>query len=157
MTCPVVRWIAALLVAALTVSVSPGTVSAQASPRVAVPAASEVAADIRTAVEAARRRFEARDAPGVLAYLSEQYRSGGLTKADVRQQLLGIFGLYQELRARVVVDRVEIVDGATWVYTTGEVSGRLPLMGWMSVLTWQGEPEVARREDARWRLVGFQD
>jgi len=36
------------------------------------------------------------------------------------------------------------------------VSGRLPLVGWVTVLTWQNEPEVARREDAGWRLFGFQ-
>ena len=55
------------------------------------------------------------------------------------------------------VDRVEQVNGATWVYTSGEVAGRLPLMGWVTVLAWQGEPEVARREAAGWRLFGFQD
>jgi hypothetical protein len=27
----------------------------------------------------------------------------------------------------------------------------------MTVLTWQNEPEVARRESAGWRLFGFQD
>jgi hypothetical protein len=30
-------------------------------------------------------------------------------------------------------------------------------MGWVTVLTWQNQPEVARREDMRWRLFGFQD
>jgi hypothetical protein len=68
-----------------------------------------------------------------------------------------MFGLYQEVRARVSVDAVEVVDGATWFYTTGEVLGRLPLMGWMPVLTWQREPEVVRREGAALRLFGFQD
>src|SRR5207253_2236911 len=38
----------------------------------------------------------------------------------------------------------------------GAVSGRLPLVGWVTVLTWRNEPEVARREDAGWRLFGFQ-
>ena len=93
----------------------------------------------------------------VLAFVSEQYRSAGLTKAAVRDQLNAMFALYQEMRARVTVDRVEMVGGDARVYTTGEVSGRLPLMGWMVVLAWQGEPEVARREAAGWRLFGFQD
>ncbi len=44
-----------------------------------------------------------------------------------------------------------------WVYTSGEVSGRLPFLGWVTILTWQNEPEVARREDAGWRLFGFQN
>ena len=68
-----------------------------------------------------------------------------------------MFGLYQEVRARVSVDAVQVVDGATWLYTTGEVSGRLPFMGWMPVLAWQREPEVVRREGAQLRLFGFQD
>jgi len=132
---------------------------AQAPPpaRVAVPAAPAVVAEVSGLVETARQRFEARDAGGVLAFVSEQYRSGGLTKSAVRQQLLAMLGLYQELRARVRVDGVDVVDGATWLYTTGEITGRLPLLGWVSVLTWQREPEVVRREPGGWRLFGFQD
>ena len=125
--------------------------------RVAVPAAPAVTAEIARLVETARQRFEARDAAGVLAHVSEQYRSAGFTKAAVRQQILAMFGLYQEMRARVRLDAVEVVDGATWLYTTGELSGRLPLMGWMTVLTWQREPEVVRREGTDLRLFGFQD
>jgi hypothetical protein len=131
--------------------------AAQAPPLVATPAPPRVVAELRAAVEAARQRFEARDHVRVLAFVSEQYRSAGLTKAAVRDQLNAMFALYQELRARVTVDRVEMVGGDARVYTTGEVSGRLPLMGWMVVLVWQGEPEVARREAAGWRLFGFQD
>jgi hypothetical protein len=136
---------------------------AQAAPaapppaRVATPAPPAVTAEVARLVEAARQRFEARDAAGVLTNVSEQYRSAGFTKGAVRQQLLAMFGLYQEVRARVSVDAVEVVDGATWFYTTGEVLGRLPLMGWMPVLTWQREPEVVRREGAALRLFGFQD
>jgi hypothetical protein len=125
--------------------------------RVAVPAAPAVTAEIARLVETARQRFEARDVAGVLAHVSEQYRSAGFTKAAVRQQILAMFGLYQEMRARVRLDAVEVVDGATWLYTTGELSGRLPLMGWMTVLAWQREPEVVRREGADLRLFGFQD
>lgn len=125
--------------------------------RVATPAPAPVAAELRHAVEQARERFEARDLAGVLASVSEQYRSSGMTKAAVREQLLAIFTLYPQVRARVALDKVELVDGGTWVYTSGEVTGRLPLVGWVTVLTWQAEPEVARRESAGWRLFGFQD
>jgi hypothetical protein len=117
----------------------------------------ELVSELRPVVDQARQRFEARDLAGVLAHVSEQYRSGGLTKADVRQQLLAMFSLYEVLRARVRIDNVQVADGVVWVYTSGEVTGRLPLAGWMTVLTWQNEPEVARREEAGWRLFGFQN
>jgi hypothetical protein len=145
----------ALLVSLLLLATVDGAASVPA--RVALPADPAVTAEIARLLELARQRFEARDAPGVLAHVSEQYRSAGVTKSAVREQLLAMFGLYQELRARVRLDAVEVVDGATWLYTTGEVSGRLPLMGWMPVLTWQREPEVVRREGTQLRLFGFQD
>jgi hypothetical protein len=128
---------------------APGAPAARAAPP-------ELVSELRPVVERARQRFEARDAAGVLAHVSEQYRSGGLTKADLRQQLLAMFSLYEVLRARLTIDDVQLVDGAVWVYTSGDVSGRLPLVGWVTVLTWRNEPEVARREDAGWRLFGFQ-
>jgi hypothetical protein len=127
-----------------------GAPEARAAPR-------ELVSELRPVVEYARQRFEARDAAGVLAHVSEQYRSGGLTKADLRQQLLAMFSVYEVLRARVRIDNVQVADGVVWVYTSGEVTGRLPLAGWMTVLTWQNEPEVARREEAGWRLFGFQN
>src|SRR6266849_10109319 len=130
-------------------TLAPGAPGAQAAPP-------ELVSELGPVVEHARQRFEARDAAGVLAHVSEQYRSGGLTKADLRQQLLAMFALYEVLRARVIIDNVQVVDGAVWVYTSGEVSGRLPFVGWVTVLTWQNEPEVTRREDAGWRLFGFQ-
>jgi len=44
-----------------------------------------------------------------------------------------------------------------WVYSTGEVSGRLRGLGtWMPVLSWKHEPEIARREQGVWRLYGDQ-
>jgi hypothetical protein len=129
---------------------APAAPEARASPL-------ELVSELRPVVDHARQRFEARDAAGVLAHVSEQYRSGGLTKADVRQQLLAMFSLYEVLRARVRIDNVQVADGVVWVYTSGEVTGRLPLAGWMTVLTWQNEPEVARREEAGWRLFGFQN
>jgi hypothetical protein len=124
---------------------------------VATPAPPHVVAELSSALERARTRFEARDLAGVLASVSEQYRSSGITKAGVRDQLAAMFVLYQQLRAHVTVDRVEMVDGSAWIYTTGEVSGRVPVMGWVTVLTWQAEPEVARPEPGGWRLFGFQD
>ena len=124
---------------------------------VATPASPEVVAELQRAIEQARLRFEARDVAGVLASVSERYRSSGMTKAAVRDQLTGMFALYQQLRARVSVDRVAMVDDTAWVYTTGEVTGRLPVVGWVTVLAWQAEPEVARREAPGWRLFGFQD
>ena len=127
------------------------------APRVATPAPPGTAEELGAVVEQARLRFVAKDAAGVLAHVADNYRSGGLTKPDVRQQLLALYSLYEELRARVRLDHVEIVDGDVWFYTTGEVTGRLPLMGWVTVLSWQREPEVARRQGDLWRLVGFQD
>ena len=93
----------------------------------------------------------------MLASVSEQYRSAGLTKAGLREQILSMFTLYDTLRVRLTVDRVQLVDGAVWVYTSGEVTGHLRFLGWMTVLTWRNEPEVARREARSWRLFGFQD
>jgi hypothetical protein len=127
------------------------------APRVATPAPPEVITEIQQSVERARQRFEARDASGVLAHVSERYRSSGLTKPAVRQQLLAMLGLYEAVRARVVVDQVQLVDGDVWFHTRGQITGRLPFLGWMTVLVWQNEPEVARREGEAWRLFGFQD
>jgi len=139
-----------LCVGGLSATQAPAAPEARAAPP-------ELVSELRPVVDHARQRFEARDAAGVLAHVSEQYRSGGLTKADVRQQLLAMFSLYEVLRARVRIDNVQVADGVVWVYTSGEVTGRLPLAGWMTVLTWQNEPEVARREEAGWRLFGFQN
>jgi hypothetical protein len=131
--------------------------STTTAPRAATPAPPGTAEELAVVVEQARQRFIAKDAAGVLAYLADNYRSGGLTKRDIQQQLLAMYALYEVLRARVRVDRVEIVDGDIWFYTTGEVTGRLPLVGWVTVLSWHREPEVARRQGEVWRLVGFQD
>ena len=127
------------------------------APRVATPAPPGTAVALGAVVEQVRQRFVAKDAAGVLAHVADNYRSGGFTKPDVRQQLLALYSLYETLRARVQVDHVEIVDGDMWFYTTGEVTGRLPVVGWVTVLAWHREPEVARRQGEVWRLVGFQD
>ena len=94
-----------LCVGGMPATPAPVALVAQAAPP-------ELVSELSPAVERARQRFEARDAAGVLAHVSEQYRSGGLTKADLRQQLLAMFALYEVLRARVIIDNVQVVDGA---------------------------------------------
>ena len=151
------RVVMSMLPSALLVLLWTSASGTTTAPRVATPAPPGTAAELGAVVEQARQRFVAKDTAGVLVYLADNYRSGGLTKPDVRQQLLALYSLYEALRARVQVDHVEKVDGDIWFYTTGEVMGRLPYVGWITVLTWQREPEVARRQGGVWRLVGFQD
>jgi hypothetical protein len=149
-----------VLVLILCVSASVNTeVSAQitTTPRVATPAPATTVSELSALVEQARTRFVARDAAGVMAYVAEDYRSAGITKPGLRDQLLALYALYDQLQARIRVDQVQLVDGDAWVYTTGEVNGRLPVVGWVTVLLWQREPEVARRQGPVWRLIGFQD
>ena len=158
---------AGILLLALTVSAvahaptdarSRAWVVAQATtPRIATPAPPATVTELGALVEQARSRFVARDAAGVLANVDESYRSAGFTKASLRDQLAAMYALYDAVQARVRVDQVHMVDGDAWVYTTGDVSGHLPIVGWVSVLSWQREPEVARRLASGWRLIGFQD
>jgi hypothetical protein len=146
-----------LVVACCALAPTSGAAAPPPGRLVATPAPAAIATEIARAVEWARQRFEARDLAGILTSISEQYRSSGLTKGAVRDQLLAMFSLYQQLQARVTIDKVELVEGGAWVYTSGEIAGRLPLMGWVTVLAWKGQPEVARVEAGRWRLFGFQD
>jgi hypothetical protein len=146
-----------LLLALVLGAASPPPAAAAPASVAPGPAPAPVAAELGSVIERARARFEARDLVGVLGAVSDQYRSSGMTKAAVRDQLVAMFALYQELRARVTLERVHLVAGTAWVYTSGEVAGRLPMVGWVTVLSWQDEPEVARREVAGWRLFGFQD
>jgi hypothetical protein len=147
----------AVLAVTLCVAATPAARAQPTTPLVARPAPPELITELQPIIELARQRFEARDAAGVLAHVSEQYRSGGLTKTDLRQQILAMFQLYDAIRAKVTIDQVQLVDGGVWIYTTGEISGRLPFLGWVRTLAWQNEPEVARREGAGWRLFGFQN
>jgi hypothetical protein len=102
-------------------------------------------------------RFEARDAEGVLAYVSEDYWTGPLNKRTVRAQLVAILQLHQQVRARVQIDEVRLVGAHAWVWTTGELSGQLAVVGqWVQLFVWQRELEVARREPGGWRLYGYQ-
>jgi hypothetical protein len=132
----------------------PAQVRAQAAPPgTAAPA--PVTRELQQALATATERFQALDSPGVLAYVSEQYRNGPFTKTSLREHLQAMFALYDTVRARVRVDDVRLVDGAAWVYSTGEISGRLRGVGlWTSALTWEREPDVARKENGTWRLVG---
>jgi hypothetical protein len=120
------------------------------------PAAPEpVTRELRQALAAATERFQALDPAGVLAHVSEQYRNGPLTKPSLREHLQVMFTVYDTVRVRVRVDEVRLVDGAAWVYSTGEISGRVRGLGvWASALAWEREPDVARRENGAWRLVG---
>src|SRR5437867_11504441 len=90
-----------------------------------------------------------------LAYFSLLYRTGTLTKARIVVQLLTVFAIHDQVKARVHIDDVRMVGELAWVYSTGEVTGRLRWLGGsVPVLSWQRELEVARRENGRWRLYG---
>jgi hypothetical protein len=121
------------------------------------PAPRSVVLELQQALALATGRLQAMDAAGVLSYVSDRYRSDSLTKPAVREQLWALFSVYDTLRAKVHIDDVRTVGEDAWVYSTGEVSGRLRMLGtWMPVLSWTREPEVARREQGVWRLYGNQ-
>jgi hypothetical protein len=114
---------------------------------------SELQAELNTAVQQMQRR----DTEGVLSHVSEQYRTGPFTKAGLRRQLQTMFALYDTITVRVRIDTVRMLGDQAWVYSTGEVNGRLQWVGrWVPVLSWQRELEVARRENGVWRLIGYQ-
>ena len=128
---------------------------AQALP--GTPAPEPVVAEIRQALDGAVSRFAAMDEAGVMAYVSPQYRTGTLTKQGIAEQLRAVFAIHDQVRARVRVDEVRMVGDVAWVYSTGDVTGRLRFVGGsVPVLSWQRELEVARRENGRWRLFGYQ-
>jgi Domain of unknown function (DUF4440) len=121
------------------------------------PAPAQVVAEIRTALDAAISRFAAMDEAGVLAYVSPKYRTGTLTKAGIAEQLRAVFAIHDQVRARVRIDDVRMVGDVAWVYSTGDVTGRLRWVGGsVPVLSWQRELEIARREQGGWRLYGYQ-
>ena len=128
-----------------------------APPPPGVPAPPQTVAELRRLLDEAVRRFEARDTAGVLAHVSDRYKTSPMTKPILRDQLAALFGLYDALKARVRIDEVRMVGDQAWVWSTGEVTGRLAWVGrWMSILSWERELEVARREGDRWRLYGYQ-
>jgi hypothetical protein len=132
------------------------SVAAQtAPPGAAAPAG--VVREVEAGLARAVQRFEARDVAGVLAQVSEQYRTGPLTKAGIREQILTAYALSDSVKANVRIDEVRMVGEHAWVYSTGEVSGRLRLLGTpMVFLSWERELEVVRREGGAWRLFGYQ-
>jgi hypothetical protein len=114
---------------------------------------SELQAKLVTAVQ----QMERRDTEGVLSHVSEQYRTGPFNKLALRRQLQTMFALYDAITVRVRIDAVRMLGDQAWVYSTGEVTGRLQWVGrWVPVLSWQRELEVARRENGVWRLIGDQ-
>jgi hypothetical protein len=120
------------------------------------PAPRKVILELQQALAHARDRFQAMDEAGVLRHVSDHHRTDPLTKAAIREQLRVMFALYDTLRAQVRIDEAWTVGDRAWVFSTGEVSGRLRGLGtWMSILAWQHEPEVARREQGVWRLYGY--
>jgi hypothetical protein len=121
------------------------------------PAPPEVVAEIRQVLDEAIRRFNARDAAGVLAYVSPQYRTGSLTKAGIAEQLRAFFALNEQVTARVRIESARVVGETVWVYTTGDVAGRPRWLGSMvPLLSWERELEIGRREAGGWRLFGYQ-
>jgi len=121
------------------------------------PAPRHVVFELQQELSHATGRLQAMDEAGVLSHVSDRYRSDSFTKAAVREQLRLLFSLYDTLRPNVRIDDVRTVGEEAWVYSTGELSGRLRGVGmWMPVLSWTHEPEVARREQGVWRLYGNQ-
>jgi hypothetical protein len=142
----------------------PAAPPAQAAPatppadgRPGTPAPPAVVEEIRAAIARAVERFQARDADGVMAQVSDAYWTGPFGKRSVRAQLLTIYQLHQQVRARVELNEVRLVGAHAWVWTSGEVSGQVALVGqWLGLFTWERELEVARREQGVWRLYGYQ-
>jgi hypothetical protein len=131
--------------------------AAPGEPAPGSPATTATVAELRASLTRATQRFEALDAPGVLALVSDHYRTGPLTKPALREQLHAVYGLYDAVKAQVRIDEVRMVGEHAWIYSTGEVSGRVRILGhWMVFLSWNRELEVARREAGGWRLYGYQ-
>ena len=121
------------------------------------PAPRDMVLELKQTLALATARLHAMDEAGVLSYVSDRYRSNSLTKPAIREQLRALFTLYEAVQAKVQIDDVRTVGNDAWVYSTGELSGRLRGLGtWMPVLSWRHEPEVARRERGVWRLFGDQ-
>src|SRR5262245_39997502 len=147
-------WIATVPRAAATTG-APVQAPPQAPPGTAAPA--EVVQQLQSQVATAVQQFERRDTEGVLRHVSEQYRTGPLTKPSLRAHLQAMFAVYDAMKVRVRIDTVRMVGEHAWVYSSGELSGHFAWLDhWVPVLSWQRELEVARREDGVWRLFGYQ-
>jgi hypothetical protein len=156
-----VRTVAALagLLALLVILAGPLASDAQDPGRAlpGAPASPTVALELQVALTLAIERFQAMDRAGVLSNISNQYRTDSLTKPAIAEQLRVMFTFYDRVRAQVRLDEVRTAGDQAWVYSTGEVSGRLRGLGtWMPIHAWKHELEVARREQGVWRLYGDQ-
>ena len=121
------------------------------------PAPAGVVVELQRTLDVALQQFHRMDLEAVLAHVSDRYRTGPLTKPALRQQLVAIFAAHDALSARVRIDEVRMIGDRAWVYSTGEVTGRLRFIGTPVVLfSWERSPEVAWRETGRWRLIGDQ-
>ena len=121
------------------------------------PPSPEVMAELQQALADALRRFRTKDMEGVLDYVSERYHTGPLRKDVVRQQLRTIYATHDSVRADVRIDHVLMVNDRAWVYSTGQVDGRVKFIGTeVTLFWWTRQPEVAWRENGRWRLIGDQ-
>jgi ketosteroid isomerase-like protein len=120
------------------------------------PAQDEVAR-LRRLLRAAVRAFEAKDIEAVMAFVSEAYRSGGVTKPLLRAQVQGLFLLYSALRVDLAVGHIRVEGERALVTTSGRIRG-LPWIGpgEQIMAEWRDLVEVARRERGRWRLFGDQ-
>ena len=126
-----------------------------APPAPGQPAPPHVVSDLLNALSWGVQRFQAMDAEGVLAQVSERYRSGPLTKNAARQQLRAVFAAHDAVWARIRIDQVVMVGDRAWVYSTGDVVGRLRFLGThVTLYSWQRQPEVAYVEEGRWKLIG---
>jgi hypothetical protein len=157
----VVRFAVVKLVAALNLGLVAAPLAADAPQAGEVlrwdPAPRKVILELQQALAHATDRFQAMDEAGVLRHVSDHYRTDPLTKAAIREQLRVMFALYDTLRAQVRIDEAWTAGERAWVYSTGEVAGRLRGIGmWTPILSWQHEPEVAQREHGVWRLYGSQ-
>jgi hypothetical protein len=157
----VVTFTVVKLVAALTLGLCAAPLAADAQQEGKVlswdPAPRRVLLELQQALAHAIDRFQAMDEAGLLSHISDHYRTDPLTKAAIREQLRVMFALYDTLRAQVRIDEARTAGERAWVFSTGEVSGRLRWLGtWTPILAWQHEPEVAQREQGVWRLYGYQ-
>src|SRR2546425_679164 len=84
-----------------------------------------VVAEIQQALDDAVRRFDAMDSAGVLAHVSDRYRTSPLTKPLLAEQLRAIFALHDQVRAHVRIDEVRLVGEHAWIYSTSTPCSRL--------------------------------
>ena len=93
------------------------------------PAPRKVMLELQQALAHAIERFQTMDEAGVLSHVSDHYRTDPLTKSAIREQLRAMFALYDTFRAQVRIDEARTAGEQAWVYSTGEVSGRLRWLG----------------------------